>query len=79
MAEIAKENPLQAQSLLQQDPRFTLALLEAEYYQGMLTTAAPGMDILLEAKNRYQVAYQYLLKQTICLNYCTKFIVVDYM
>ena len=51
LSEIAKENPMQAQSLLQQNPSLTYALLEAEYQQGMLITAAPGMDILLESMN----------------------------
>lgn len=52
LGDIAKENPLQAQTLLQQNPSLTYALLEAEYQQGMLTTAAPGMDILLKSMNR---------------------------
>lgn len=43
---IAKKNPMQAQSLLRQSPNLLYALLEAEYQQGMLLKAAPGMDIL---------------------------------
>lgn len=51
LADIAKGNPMQAQSLLQQNPSLTYALLEAEYQQGMLITAAPGMDILYKSMN----------------------------
>ena len=43
---IAKKNPMQAQSLRRQSPNLLYALLEAEYQQGMLLKAAPGMDIL---------------------------------
>ena len=43
---IAKKTPMQAQSLLRQSPNLLYALLEAEYQQGMLLKAAPGMDIL---------------------------------
>ena len=43
---IAKKNPMQAQSLLRQSPNLLYALLEAEYQQGMLLKAAPGMEIL---------------------------------
>ena len=47
---LAKKNPMQAQSVLRQSPNLLYALLEAEYQQGMLTKAAPGMDILLNKK-----------------------------
>ena len=48
LAEVAKKNPVQAQLLLQQNKSFTYALLEAEYKQGMLINAVPGMDVLLD-------------------------------
>ena len=48
LAEVAKKNPVQAQLLLQQNKSFTYALLEAEYKQGMLINAVPGMDMLLD-------------------------------
>ena len=47
---LAEKNPMQAQSVLRQSPNLLYALLEAEYQQGMLTKAAPGMDILLNKK-----------------------------
>lgn len=52
LEEIAKDNPLQAQTLLQQNPILTYALLEAEYELGKLITPVPGMDILLDAMKR---------------------------
>ena len=48
LAEIASRNPKKAQELLQQNPPLLYALLEAEYQEGMITQAAPGMDILLK-------------------------------
>lgn len=47
LGDVAKRNPVQAQLLLQQNPVFLKALLEAEHKLGMLTTAVPGMDYLL--------------------------------
>ena len=47
--EIAKKNPMQAQSILEQNKNLLYALIEAECQLGMVTEAVPGMDILLES------------------------------
>ena len=44
---ITEKNPTQAQLLLQQNPNLLYALLEAEYQQGMITEAVPGVDLLI--------------------------------
>ena len=48
--EIAKKNPMQAQSVLEQNKGLLYALIEAECQLGMVTESVPGMDILLESE-----------------------------
>ena len=50
MDEIAKKNPMQAQSVLEQNKGLLYALIEAECQLGMITEPVPGMDILLESE-----------------------------